>query len=34
MLVELNARNYETSNGFVNGADRIFENFTKKIQNM
>jgi hypothetical protein len=34
MLVELCARNYETSNGLVNGIDRIFEDFTKKIQNM
>jgi hypothetical protein len=34
MLVELCARNYETSNGLVNGAHKIFEDFTKKIQNM
>jgi hypothetical protein len=26
--------NYETSNGLENGFDRIFENFTKKFQNM
>jgi hypothetical protein len=31
MLVELCARNYETSNGLVNGSDRIVENFTKRI---
>jgi hypothetical protein len=31
MLLELCARNYETSNGFVNGVDGIFENFTKTI---
>jgi hypothetical protein len=31
MLVELYARNYETSNGLVNDADGIFEDFIKTI---
>jgi hypothetical protein len=31
MLVELCARNYETSNGLVNVVDGIFEDFTKTI---
>jgi len=31
MLVELCARNYETSNGLVNDANGIFEDFTQTI---
>jgi hypothetical protein len=32
-LVELCVGNYETSDGLVNGANGIFENFTKIISN-
>ncbi len=32
-LVELCVENYETSDGLVNGANDIFENFTKIISN-
>jgi hypothetical protein len=31
MLVELCVGNYETSNGFVNGVDGIFQDYTKTI---
>jgi hypothetical protein len=31
MLVELCARNYETSDGLVNGADGIFKDFIETI---
>jgi hypothetical protein len=31
MLVELCVGNYETFDGFVNGADGIFDDFTKTI---
>ncbi len=33
MSVELCVRNYETSNGLMNGANEIFENFTKTTLN-
>jgi hypothetical protein len=32
--MELCARNYETVDGLVNGADEIFEDFTKIFQNI
>jgi hypothetical protein len=31
MLMKFCAKNYETTDGFVNGADGIFEDFTKTI---
>jgi len=31
MLMELCVRNYETTDGLVNGANGIFEDFTKTI---
>ncbi len=33
-LVELCARNYETSDGLMNGVDGIFEGFTKTISKL
>jgi hypothetical protein len=34
MLMELCVGNYETSNGFVNGVNGIFENLQKLFQNL
>jgi hypothetical protein len=34
MLLKLCVRNYETSNGLMNGDDGIFEDFTKLFQNV